>query len=133
MRPEVIIRQRLAQDPDVIALVGVRIFPMVRPATGPLAALPAIVYQRVSPGPRYSGHGEPSNLGTPRVQIAALSGDVDEAWAVSEVARQALDGWSDRTATPRIDGVSCEEPIEQYEDDTKIHVVLFDAIVRYGT
>lgn len=133
MRPEVIIRQRLLESPDVATRVGVRIFPMVRPATGPLAALPAIVFQRVAPGVRYSAHGEPADLGAPRIQIMALSGDIDEAWEVSNAARQALDGWSDRTAIPRIDGVSCDDAIEQYEDDTKIHVVLFDAIVRYGT
>lgn len=133
MRPEIVIRQRLLQSPDVASRVGTRIFPMVRPASGPLAALPAIVYQRVAPGSRYAAHGEPSNLGNSRVQIMALAGDVDEAWDIANAAREALDGWSDRTATPRIDGVTCEQAIEQYEDDTRIYQVLFDAIVRFGT
>lgn len=63
----------------------------------------------------------------------ALAGDVDEAWDIANAAREALDGWSDRTATPRIDGVTCEQAIEQYEDDTRIYQVVFDAIVRFGT
>jgi|SRR5690625_3069749 len=132
MRAEYVLRDRLLQTPELVNLVGGRFMPPPRPQTGSGAALPAVVYQRVSPGPMFSEHTGPSLFAMPRVQFSCFARTEAEAWAVATLARQALDGWSDRTATPRIDGVTCEEPLDTYENDTQVYHVYFDAIVRFG-
>lgn len=132
MRPESVLRARLLEIPDLVALVDTRIMTPPRPPSGPGSALPAIVYQRSSPGPDFSEHGGPSGLGMPHVQFSCYGKTEAEAWAVANAARRALDGWSNRTANLRIDGVTCTKPLDRYEDDTKIHHVFFDAKVRHA-
>lgn len=131
-RPEYVLVQRLAADMAVTALVGGRIMAAPRPRSGPYAELPAIVYQRSSPGRTFVEHGAPAGLAIPRVQISCFSANPAEAWDVAYAAIAALDGWTDRTATPPIQGVTCEEPLETYEEATRLHHVFFDAIVRYA-
>lgn len=132
MRPEYVLVQRLAQDVAVTVLVDDRIMSAPRPQSGEYARLPAIVYQRSSPGRTFAEHGGPAGLAMPTVQISCFSTNPAEAWAVAYAAVAALDGWSDRGASPPIQGVTCGEPNETYEADTKIHHVFFDVTVRYA-
>lgn len=131
MRPEYVLVKQLEQDAAVAALVSDRIMAAPRPQSGPYAQLPAVVYQRTGPGRSFAEHGGPAQLGNPRVQISCFATNPAVAWEVAYAAMAALDGWMDYDATPPIQGVTCEEPLEDYEEDTKIHHVFFDAIVRY--
>lgn len=132
MRPEYVLVKQLEQDAAVAALVSDRIMAAPRPQSGPYAQLPAVVYQRTGPGRSFAEHGGPAQLGNPRVQISCFATNPAVAWEVAYAAMAALDGWMDYGASPPIQGVTCEEPLEKYEEDTGIHHVHFDAIVRYA-
>ena len=131
MIPEYVLYQRLAQDATLLQLVDGRIMPPPRPQTGPDARLPAVVYQRVG-GDRYHEHTAPSSFGRVRVQYSAFAQTDTTAWAVAIAIRKAVDGWSDRTTTPNIQGVTVESPLYRYEDDAKLHHVMIDAFARYA-
>lgn len=132
LRPEYVLVQRLAAAPAVAALVSDRIMAAPRPQSGPYAGLPVIVYQRSSPGRTFAEHGGPAGLAIPRVQFSVFDSNPARAWDVAYAAIAALDGWADRSASPPIQGVTCEEPLGTYEEDTRLHHVFFDAVVRYA-
>lgn len=131
MIPEYVLVQRLLQAPELDALVGGRIMPPPRPEKGKDARLPAVVFQR-SGGDRYHEHTRPSSFGRARIQYSCFAYTDTEAWAVYDAIRKAIDGWTDYEASPEIQGVTLESPIDQYESDTKVHHVMVDAIVRYA-
>ena len=84
------LRARLVADTAVAGMVGQRIYPLVAPAK---AALPAIVYQRIS-GMRVATHDGPSELAHPRIQFACIGTTYAGAKNLANAVRVALDGYS---------------------------------------
>ena len=80
----------LTSDPDVSALVGDRIYPLLVPQD---ATLPAIAYQRISTG-RDETHTGPSGLSQARIQLTCIADSYDAAKAVADAVRSSLDGFS---------------------------------------
>lgn len=79
----------LTVDPDVSALVGTRVYPLVAPQD---ADLPLLVYQRIST-PRVRSHSGPSGLAYPRFQITARATSVSQLRDLANKVRIALDGF----------------------------------------
>lgn len=104
----------LSSDAGVIALCSTRIYPLVAPQE---AAMPLIVYTRVSSGREYSLTGY-SNLENPRMQIDCYGTTYSETKALAEAVTTALRG-----ATTF--GTAQDDPQEMYEDD-ETHRVSID-------
>jgi hypothetical protein len=69
---------KLANDHDVNAIVGTRIYPVDLPQG---ATIPAITYQLISDAPSSQPHGEKSALPFPRYQVNCW--DVTDAGAIA--------------------------------------------------
>jgi hypothetical protein len=90
MAVEKAIRSILIDDGDVGALVGDRVFPIVR-RDG--SALPAIVYQQIS-GVRDQMLSGPSGFVEARFQINCWAETYEGADELAEAVRGALDGYN---------------------------------------
>ena len=77
----------LASDDAVIASAGLRIYPLLRPE---LAALPAIVFQRVATDPVASLKGS-VGLDSVRVQVSSWAADYSAARSLAQDVRAALE------------------------------------------
>jgi Protein of unknown function (DUF3168) len=86
---EEILVARLKASPQVTALVGSRIYPMVIPQG---VVMPAIAYQRISTVRPGSLRG-PSGIADPRLQVNCWADTYGTAKTVAEEVRQSLDGW----------------------------------------
>lgn len=125
--------QRLMSDDELTALVGVRIFPLVRPQEDDsperLADLPAVVYQRVSTS-YYGTHAlDSSDLGDAQVQYSVFAETRRDARKAAELVRRSLRTYRD--LTKGIQRVSFLNVLEQYEHDTGIYHVVMTAQVMY--
>ena len=87
---EQIIYSVLTSDADVAALVGDRVYPVVRPGD---TAVPAIAYQLID-NVRHHGCGGASGWAESRWQLNCWAATFDGAIALAEAAIKALDGWS---------------------------------------
>lgn len=130
---ESILMQRLMSDEELTALVGVRIFPLVRPQEDDsperLADLPAVVYQRVSTGYLSSHELDSGDLGNAQVQYSVFAETRREARKVAELVRRSLRAYRD--LSKGIQRVSFSNVLEQYEQDTGIYHVVMTAQVMY--
>ena len=90
MAAEKAIRSILIDDGDVGALVGDRIFPIVRREN---SALPAIVYQQIS-GVRDQMFSGPSGFVEARFQINCWAETYEGADELAEAVRGALNGYN---------------------------------------
>lgn len=104
------------------SLVDNRIYPIVLPQ-GPL--LPAVTYQRVS-GEREETHDGPSGLARPRFQVSCWAqilpgvNAFDQARAVAEQVRLALDGYQGTAGGVQIEVIQLENEVDLFEPETQI-------------
>lgn len=130
---ESILMQRLMADDDLTALVGVRIFPLVRPQEDDsperLADLPAVVYQRISAGYRQSHELESGDLGDADVQYSVFASTRRDMRAVAGLVRRSLRTYRDYTKG--IQRVFISVGPETYEQETGIYHMVLTASVMY--
>jgi hypothetical protein len=86
---EIALRAALLERPQVAALVGTRIYPMVLPQE---VQLPALTYQRIT-SRRSSGHDGASDLEQPRIQIDAWGRTWTEARQLERAVGDFLHGF----------------------------------------
>ena len=101
----------LSADAGVTEIASTRIYPLVAPQE---AALPHVVYTRVSSGREYSLSGY-SNLENPRMQIDCYGTTYAEAKALSEAVISALRG-------AMTFGTASDDPQEIFEEDETFRV-----------
>ena len=89
MTAETALVARLGSTAAVTALVGARIYPMLVPQT---AALPAIAYQKISPG-FLSTLRRTLGLAGPRIQVNSWASSYKDAKAVARAVRNSLNGY----------------------------------------
>jgi hypothetical protein len=123
------LRARLIADTAVVEMVGQRIYPLVAP---PKAALPAIVYQRIS-GMRVATHDGPSELARPRFQFACIGSAYAGAKNLANAVRVALDGYSGTSSEVQVFVVLLENEFDFYtfesDEAASSCTVLVDFIV----
>lgn len=86
------LRRRLTSDPAVAAIVGNRVYPMAVPQG---AALPAVVYQRISHDSN-TAHDGPMTKRRQRYQITSMALDFNEVQRLTGACERALSGrWMD--------------------------------------
>jgi hypothetical protein len=101
----------LSGNAGVVALVATRIYPLTAPQE---AAMPYVVYTRVSSGRLYSLTGY-SNLEYPRMQVDCYGTTYSEAKLLSEAVVTAI-----RAATTF--GTEQDDPQEMFEEDETYRV-----------
>lgn len=82
------LRAILIADADINAIVEGRFYPLHLPQD---AALPSLVYERVSTKPTYSYQGD-SGLDRARFQIDACAADPEEAFTLGGLVEKRLSG-----------------------------------------
>ena len=104
------LRTALLADGTVAGLVGQRVYPLVLPTR---AALPAVVYQRIS-GVRVASHDGPSELARPRFQFACIGSTYAGAKTVANAVRTALDGYSGTVSEVQVFVALLENEVDFY-------------------
>jgi len=110
------------------ALVGDRIYPIILPQK---ISFPAVTYQRISGIREYSQSG-PSGLAHPRFQFSCWAKKYQEAKAIAEQVRLALDGYKGMMGGPdgvRVDAVYIEDDHDIYDPETKIYHIALDVVI----
>ncbi len=105
----------LAADTGVSALVGARIYPMLRPPADPL---PAVVYQRIATDPAKDLGGD-TGIDAVRIQVACWSATYAGAKALGAAVRAAVTGAAAMKATTEMD-------LDDRDNDTGDYRVLLD-------
>lgn len=88
--PEQVVKHRIETTPDLARLVGLRVYPVLAPAS---AALPFVIYQR-SQIERSQTLSRP--MGVPRVsvQLDVYAATYEQAREIADALRANLDGWA---------------------------------------
>lgn len=130
---ESVLMRRLLSDTELAALVGVRVFPSVRPQEDDsperLADLPAVVYHRSSTDYQRSHDLESDDLGDATVQYSVYAHTRREARAVAGLVRRSLRTYRDYAAG--IQSVRITNTFDTYEQDTGVYGVVLIATVTY--
>ncbi len=129
---EMAVRDRLINDATLGPLIGQRVYPLVLPHN---AALPAIVYQRIST-PRITNQQGSSGLARPRLQLKSWATTFEAAYAVADAVRRSLDGFrgSLGSASGNIGGVAIRSDNEfaDYDPDMQLHCILQDYLIWHN-
>jgi hypothetical protein len=97
------IYSRLTGFAGLSALVGTRLYPSVLPEN---PTYPAISYRRIdAPNVAQTHEATPAGLARPRFQFDCWGTTATSAKAVGEQVRLALEGYQNKAANPRIDGI----------------------------
>lgn len=121
--------QRLESDPEIVSRVGQRIFWDKRPQSGPLAALPAIVFAQVTTG--YVGSHDLDLLGDVQLQYSIFAETREETRAIADLIRRRLHGWRELTAG--IQRVRTTTSVDVYEQDTGIYSTVLTVQVWHSS
>ncbi len=114
------------------ALVGKRIYPLVKPLT---TKLPCVVFQVISYTRTYS-HGGFSNLARARIQISVFAENVDgqpgydSVEMISTQVKAAMEVWKD--SYPNVQAVFLVNEVDIYESSTDVFHAPLDYIVDYA-
>ena len=115
----------LAADSAVVAIVGTRIRPTIRPQD---EALPAITYSLLS-AERPQHYKAPSGLNMTRMEIKTWATGYDAAHSLFELVRLALDGYRGTSASIVIESVILENTRDADEGDIVDSEERFYAVV----
>jgi len=121
---ETAVYSALTGDATVSGLVGTRIYPLVAPQD---AALPAIVYQRISQQARVSHSGN-SCLARTRLQVLSISESYSGAKALAKAVQDVLHTRRDQAADPRIDVILLDDEEDGFTDTNDLYTVRQDYI-----
>ena len=116
----------LNSDATLAALVGLRIYPLVRPQN---ATLPAITYQRIS-APRTTSHSGDSNLSNPRYQFNCWSYSYLEARSMAERLVAIFNG--KRGMMPGVQASFIDNDQDDYTPDVQEYRVMVDVLLWIG-
>lgn len=88
--PEQVVKHRIEATPELVRLVGLRVYPVMAPVS---AALPFVIYQR-SQIERSQTLSRP--MGVPRVsvQLDTYAATYESAREIADALRANLDGWA---------------------------------------
>jgi hypothetical protein len=121
---------QLTMDPDVSAIVGDRVYPLIMPQGSPL---PAVTYQRISSA-RFYAHDGPSGLARPMIQLSCWAESYDEAKQVAALVRKALESASGtlggQDGVP-VQGIRVEDEVDLYEDNPPVFRTDLDTVFWY--
>lgn len=117
-----IVYDLLANDTDVVAIVGVKIYPM---RSGQLQDLPFIVYDVVSQQPSQTKTGA-SLMDIYRVQVSAFSYVYAELMDLMEKIRTALDQQNETVTNTVVMDIVFENRNNLYDDSGNINGVALD-------
>jgi hypothetical protein len=124
MSIESAIFSRLSGFTGLADLIVSRIYPLILPQG---CALPAVTYQRVATAPREVAMGGDPGIASPRFQVTAWAGNFDEARAVAEQVRLALERWSD--SDNQVDDTYIVMEIDGYDPETLEYSSVLDVVV----
>jgi hypothetical protein len=93
-------QDELIANASVLALVSERIYPQEAAQS---AAMPYIVYQRVSSVPQAVATGTNATTET-RIQFQIVDDNYDDARTLADLVKGVLHGWSEPTGTPSVSG-----------------------------
>ena len=116
----------LGTDATLAALVGSRIYPLVRPQN---SALPAITYQRIS-APRVTSHGGDSGLTNPRYQFNCWSDSYLEARSMAERLEKLFGGQSGMF--PGAQASFVDNDLDDSEPDEREFRAIVDVVFWWG-
>lgn len=125
---------KLQATTAVTDLVSTRIYPASRRQS---AALPAIVYQRISTTIQNASVGE-SGTAWARVQVDCMAETFAGARALAAAVKGALSGWTDTDGTPAVsmchwvDEQDAPGGLDEGEDD-RVYDVIQDYYIQYST
>jgi hypothetical protein len=114
------LRAYLIADTAVLALVSTRVWPTILPQS---PVLPAVTYQVISAFRRPT-LTTTDNLPEKRVQIDAWGKTFEQAHAVAEAVRKAIDGFQGTMGSSpgvEVSGIHAESERVGYEPDSKLH------------
>jgi hypothetical protein len=112
---------RLSTHAGLVALVGVRIYPLVAPEG---VTKPFVIYQKISTGTVHAMSADPS-LESPRFQVSAYG---DTYASAKTVVAQILDALRDYT-NATIQRSFYENSSDFYEPETSLYHVPVDFVV----
>lgn len=120
------LRDRLINDATLAALVGSRVYPVRLPQA---PTLPAVTYQRAST--RFVGsHGGTDGLGVVRYQLTAFADTYEEASAVAEAVRLAIEGWSDPSGgVDRVQAAIPTNQVDLIDPETDRYMIPLDVMI----
>lgn len=104
---EDLLKSRLNGFPGLAALVGTRIYPVIVNAESPM---PAVTYRRAATAREVLDNADPG-LARVQFEVRAWSQDYEEARAVAQQVRLALERWQDDA-----NGVQDTYPVDESED-----------------
>lgn len=116
--------------PTLAALVGTRIYPVRLPEG---AALPALVYQRVSAQRTYTHDPFESTMAyvSARVQLTAWAETAAEAIEVGEAAVLGLSGYEGEMGGVLLGSVTVLLELDDYEPESKLYRRITDIAAAY--
>lgn len=118
----------LTSDDDVEAIVGLKVYPN---RAGENAEAPFIVFQRIS-GERVHSLSGPSGLARPRYQIDAYAAAYEDAVALGDAVRAAIDGYRETVGDLQIQGVLSESDQDIFDEEAGLHRVSADYFIWHA-
>jgi len=117
----------LTADDGVSALIGARMYPLVSPQD---AALPVLVYQKISGKPDYT-HAGASGLARARFQFTCQAASYARAKALAAAVRASLSGFSGTMDATAVGAVFVENDRDGWSEAFKAPVVRVDVMIWY--
>ena len=119
MRLGPLIRTLLLSDAAVAALVAGRVYPKILPQS---PTVPAVTYQRISRVGVADTLDAPGSLARPRVQVDSWGSTGDQAEALGETVREAINGFRGNVSGgASVQRIALETVREEYDDEVKLH------------
>lgn len=108
--PEQVIYRAVAAAPETARLLGLRVYPVVAPAT---AEMPFAIYRRSSIQRQQTLSGP---RGVPQVflDLTVFAGTYSEARETADALRRNLDGWGGEAHNTEVKNVSLEQEADDF-------------------
>ncbi len=117
----------LSLDPDLVALTGNRIYPVVAQQR---EVYPILTYQIIANSPSDTKSGV-STVDQVRVQFNCFDKNPDQAHLMDTYLRAAIDRYPHVTiADIHLDGIRYLDTTDSFDDEVKIHMVMSDYYIR---
>lgn len=122
----------LKSTPAVIARVGSRIYPMVRPQD---SALPAITYQKISGNPQVQMSG-PHNMFRERFQITCFAARYSQMKQTADAVRGAFNGYDSTVDSVEVHIATIDNEVDLISElpdvrDARVYARAIDFIIWY--
>ena len=118
-----LLRDGLANDNGVSAIVGSRIYPAILPQT---PTYPAITYQRVSS----TGQNGTSDRKESRWQVNCWGATYSEAVSLAAAVKAFAEEWHDVSESPGIAWARVVNEFDDYDDVADVYRIIVDVILH---